>query len=199
MGRNPQQNARMLNARRDKILAAALQLFATRGLGATRIKDIAQRADMSLGLVYHYFASKEEVFVALVTSAFEKLNQAVTTLETMPGSPLDKIRTAFEGLVRGFMEIEGSAWYHLLIAQATISDATPEAAKNVIGKERDKPYQALARIIAEGQLNGSIAPGNPETMAMVFWTTIKGLALHRAVHGEAFRPPDIEILMKMFI
>ena len=46
MGRNPELNKQMLDARNDQILAAAVELFATRGLAATLVKDIAALAGM---------------------------------------------------------------------------------------------------------------------------------------------------------
>jgi AcrR family transcriptional regulator len=50
---------------RERILEAALELFADRGYGATTMRDVAREAGASLGLAYRYFASKEEFALAL--------------------------------------------------------------------------------------------------------------------------------------
>ncbi len=50
---------------RERILEAALALFAERGYEATTMRDVAREAGASLGLAYRYFASKEEFALAL--------------------------------------------------------------------------------------------------------------------------------------
>ena len=47
--------------RRDELLAAALTLFAERGVRGTTIADIADATGSAHGLVYHYFASKDDL------------------------------------------------------------------------------------------------------------------------------------------
>ncbi len=50
---------------RRQILDAALELFSHRGFGATSVRDIAERAGVSTGNVYHHFPEKEAVYLAL--------------------------------------------------------------------------------------------------------------------------------------
>jgi AcrR family transcriptional regulator len=50
---------------RERILEAALRLFADKGYEATTMRDVAREAGASLGLAYRYFASKEEFALAL--------------------------------------------------------------------------------------------------------------------------------------
>src|SRR6188474_559718 len=52
--------------RRDAILAAALDEFAARGFAATRLDDVAKRADVAKGTIYLHFADKETLFQELV-------------------------------------------------------------------------------------------------------------------------------------
>lgn len=51
---------------RTAILEAALELFSHRGYGATSMRDIASRAGVSTGSVYHHFQDKEALFLALL-------------------------------------------------------------------------------------------------------------------------------------
>jgi AcrR family transcriptional regulator len=51
---------------RTAILDAALELFSHRGYGATSMRDIAGKAGVSTGSVYHHFADKEAIFQALL-------------------------------------------------------------------------------------------------------------------------------------
>ena len=53
-------------ARRQAILMKALELFVTKGYYETKINDIAEGVKMSVGLLFHYFDSKEQLFYELV-------------------------------------------------------------------------------------------------------------------------------------
>src|SRR6266849_1384030 len=53
-------------ARREAILAAALDEFSARGFAATRLDDVAQRAGVAKGTIYLHFEDKESLFQELV-------------------------------------------------------------------------------------------------------------------------------------
>ena len=59
--------------RRDAILAAALDEFSARGFAATRLEDVAKRANVAKGTIYLYFADKETLFQELVRSMLSPL------------------------------------------------------------------------------------------------------------------------------
>ena len=52
--------------REKVIIDAALKVFSTKGYASTRMADIAREANMSYGLVYHYFENKEKLFDAIM-------------------------------------------------------------------------------------------------------------------------------------
>lgn len=58
--------------RRQQILEAALDLFAEQGLNGTTTKEIAERAEVTHGLIYFYFKTKEELFKAAFEYALER-------------------------------------------------------------------------------------------------------------------------------
>jgi len=70
------------NERRDAILSAALEEFAARGFAATRLDDVARRADVAKGTIYLYFRDKESLFQELVRSMLSPLVGAIA------GAPL---------------------------------------------------------------------------------------------------------------
>ena len=199
MGRGAEFNDRVKEARRKTILETAVKLFAVNGLAGTKISRIASDAGMSQGLMYHYFRSKEEIYVALIRHAFSRMNTAVRALEALPVTAREKIETAIVQLLHGFDASEASGYYHLLIAQATASQAIPDAAAAIIERQGKVPYQVMARIIADGQAKGELCNHDPDELALVFWTTIKGLALHRVTHGSGVKMPDPDMLMKIFL
>ncbi|MDD5335648.1 MAG: TetR/AcrR family transcriptional regulator [Rhodoferax sp.] len=57
---------RRKDARPGELLAAALDLFVEKGFAATRAEEVAHRAGVSKGTLFLYFASKEELFKAVV-------------------------------------------------------------------------------------------------------------------------------------
>ena len=62
---------------RDKLLRAAREVFAERGLAHTKISDIATRSGVNRERVYGYFGSKEGLFDAVVNDALDELAEAV--------------------------------------------------------------------------------------------------------------------------
>src|SRR5688500_13177469 len=52
-------------AARDRLYATAMRLIAVRGYEATTLRDVAKEAGVSVGLLYHYFPSKQAVVIAL--------------------------------------------------------------------------------------------------------------------------------------
>ena len=64
-GRTPIPRARATADKRRLILDAAVRVFARQGFHACRVSDIADEAGVAYGLVYHYFASKDEVLDTL--------------------------------------------------------------------------------------------------------------------------------------
>ena len=67
-------------ARRDAILAAALDEFSSQGFTAARLEDVARRAGIAKGTIYLYFRDKETLFQELVRSM---LTPVIGTVEAM--------------------------------------------------------------------------------------------------------------------
>jgi AcrR family transcriptional regulator len=53
------------DAKRQRILDAAVRVFARQGYETSRVGDIAKEAGVAYGLVYHYFGSKDSVLEAV--------------------------------------------------------------------------------------------------------------------------------------
>ncbi|TNF31577.1 MAG: TetR/AcrR family transcriptional regulator [Deltaproteobacteria bacterium] len=199
MPRDPEQNARARAERTAGILRAARRRFAADGYVATRVADIAKDVGMAQGLLYHYFPNKEALFEALLADAFARLTAAAEALAAQPDPPAAKIRAALTGLVGAIAADDTFAPTMLLIAQASLADTTPAGARALIARERDRPYAVLADLFAAGQRDATVLAGDPAALATAFWTTVKGLALHKASWGPDFRAPDVEILLRAFL
>ncbi|MDQ7773485.1 MAG: TetR/AcrR family transcriptional regulator [Elusimicrobiales bacterium] len=70
----------------DRILSAASRLFTTKGFNGTSTRDIAAGAGVSLGNIYNYFSTKEEIFVSLLARREKEYFD--------PGQPLIKALTS---------------------------------------------------------------------------------------------------------
>ncbi len=188
----------MKDRRREQLLSKALQLFATRGLSGTKISHIANAAGISQGLLYHYYKSKEDIYTELIGGALERMNEAARGLEKLPISPREKISHALEAMLDNMQHNDDFSRYFMLIAQATASEDIPPATRQIIEKENRTPYEVIERIMIAGQQDGSIKQHDASELALVFWTTIKGLAFHATTHKATFRAPDVRLLTSLF-
>ena len=58
---------------RDMILRAAVSEFSGKGLGGARVDSIAKRADANKRMLYHYFGSKTQLFLAVLEHIYEEI------------------------------------------------------------------------------------------------------------------------------
>jgi AcrR family transcriptional regulator len=154
---------------------------------------------MAQGLIYHYYKSKEEIYVELLKNALDKMNSAIFMLQEKPLPPHEKIRIAIEHLLQTIESSDNFTQTCCLIAQATNSTAIPEKAKKLIEEKRDIPYQEIAKIMADGQKEGTIVEADPNELAVIFWTSINGLAIYKATLQVSIAMPDARILINLFL
>lgn len=84
---------RRKQARPGELLEAALDLFVDKGFAATRVEEVAARAGVSKGTLFLYFASKEELFKAVVRENLSgRLAQWNEEFEHFEGSSADMLR-----------------------------------------------------------------------------------------------------------
>jgi TetR/AcrR family transcriptional regulator len=86
--------------RRQKVIEVAISEFSANGYNATNINDIARKSGISIGAMYSYFASKEDLFLAIVNNAYILLE---TTLKAVSNKSSD-IFEIFEGMLAASRE-----------------------------------------------------------------------------------------------
>ncbi len=91
------RNQALAGVRRELVLDAARAAFFELGMEKTSIREIAKRAGYTPGAIYSYFASKEEIYGALLGESLDRLNERVTqSLRAKQGVPrLRAAATAF--------------------------------------------------------------------------------------------------------
>ena len=196
MPRSKGTNEAIRDERRAQILHHALRLFVRKGLSATKMSDISEAAGISQGLAYHYYRSKEDIFVELIRDSYSKMTEAALGLKALPISPREKITLAAEKLLQGFAEGDSAALSFLLIIQASVFEAMPDEAKRIV-QGRSMLHEVIADIVRDGQRDGSFKAHDADEMALVFWSSLAGLAIYKSTLGDTFRAPDPKILIGM--
>ena len=78
---------------RQRILDAAIVEFSTRGLGGARVDAIALRANVNKRMLYHYFGSKEQLFLAVMEATYEHIRRLESELDLDHHDPAEAMRT----------------------------------------------------------------------------------------------------------
>lgn len=199
MPRSKIQNEKVKDERREQILSGALSLFASKGLSATRISDISAKTGMSQGLVYHYFPSKEAIFVKLISDALEKMNEAAMNLEQMEIPAEMKVRLVVKGLLEGLIHSPATSDYYFLMTQTALSESFPAEARELIRRENDIKYQIMTRIFGQGQVEGTVKKTPARELATILFSLVNGLALNKAYYREHFILPDLKPVLGIFL
>jgi AcrR family transcriptional regulator len=86
------------------ILAAATEEFARHGLGGGRVDRIAARARSNKRMLYYYFGSKDDLFLAVLENAYAGIRRAEAGLDLLNTDPVDGIRRLVEFTWRYFTD-----------------------------------------------------------------------------------------------
>ena len=199
MARTAAQNKRIRDAKRELILLEALNQFSKKGYYSTRIQDIAEAAEISQGLLYYYYPSKEAVYIDLVDDALERINDTARFVREMNKTNGEKVMYALKIL---FKTIETSPRFRQtcrMIAQATYQAEISEEAQSQLDKKRDVAYRIMAEIFRRGQLEGTVVDGDPMELSILFWTSVNGLSIYYATRDIASMLPDYRLVAPMFL
>ncbi|MCC7271244.1 MAG: TetR family transcriptional regulator [Alphaproteobacteria bacterium] len=90
---------------RERILRAAVREFATHGYSGGRIEAIARRSDVAKGLVFHHFASKEGLYLAVMERIYESLRRRQNETQLEGLGPVEGMRRLVIDTFRGFREM----------------------------------------------------------------------------------------------
>jgi AcrR family transcriptional regulator len=85
---------------RARLLASAARVFARRGFHAASVEEVAEDAGFSKGAVYSNFASKEDLFLAMVEARFHDRLTAIHAAVAEPGAPGEQARRSADSFIR---------------------------------------------------------------------------------------------------
>ncbi|WP_296254683.1 MULTISPECIES: TetR/AcrR family transcriptional regulator [unclassified Pseudomonas] len=92
MSKNTGVRAQQAEETRARILKAATKVFTRDGYSGGRIEKISAEAESNDRMIYYYFGSKEKLFVKVLEHTYERFNQAESTLQLDPSTPVATLR-----------------------------------------------------------------------------------------------------------
>lgn len=165
--------------RKQDILEAALDLFIRKGYAATSISDIAQKVGMSMGLMFHYFESKEKLYEELIRYGIAgPMNMMAQTGK----EPIVFFEETADQIFTYIRENAFAAKMFVLMGQVYMNDGAPQNIRKML-KNFDI-YTPTAELIREGQKNKTIREGDPYALGNAYWCAIQGIAEQIAIHPE---------------
>lgn len=148
--------SRRKQARPGELLAAALDLFVEKGYAATRVEAVAQRAGVSKGTLFLYFASKDELFKAVVRENISgRFPQWSEELDAFEGSASDLLRHAMQVWWSHIGDTKASGISKLIMSEAS---NFPELAVFYNHEVIEPANGLIHRILQRGVASGEFHP-----------------------------------------
>jgi AcrR family transcriptional regulator len=185
----------MRQTTRQKIEAAALSLFARKGL-AVKVEEITEASGVSQGLMYSHYPSKDALIAELVRQATAISSKTILDILRNDSGAAEKIKTISSLMCRMFSDAPIGIDYFMFMAQVGVSGfKVPET--SFYSEELPNPVESLARIIVQGQAEGSAVDGVPFQLAVFYWAVIQGLCCY-SVTGMPVTP-DPKMLNRILL
>jgi TetR/AcrR family transcriptional regulator, fatty acid metabolism regulator protein len=170
-GRPPIGPAKAQADKRRMILNAAVRVFARQGFHACRVSDIADEAGVAYGLVYHYFASKEEVLDTLFLERWNAMLDMIREVDARPIPVREKLQEIVSFIVDSYRH--DPDMMKVIIVEVT-------RAANSFGRTHlnqiRAAYDLIGEIVTKAQADGVFKPEiEPRFAAMAFYGVIEQL------------------------
>jgi AcrR family transcriptional regulator len=197
----PKVSESYLETRRQQILDAAIACFARKGFHQTTMEDIGDEADLSPGVAYRYFESKDDIIVATVQGSLDRSgdffeeSKGEEDLQSMLEQMIDDSFQRFEQPGRDiYYKVRLQLWAETLQNKKVAEKAAVLRAK---GQEQ------LAGIIRRGQEAGQIKPDlDVQAVALVIMANHDGFVLHWLANPQVdvlqYRNVTLEMVRSLF-
>jgi TetR/AcrR family fatty acid metabolism transcriptional regulator len=159
--------------KRERILAAAVRVFAKNGFYATRVSEVAKAAGVADGTIYLYFRSKDELLVSLFEDRVEKLLAFMKRELPLRKDARERLRAVIE-LQLGLLEDERD----LAEVITVILRQSTKLMKEFAAPRFMAYLDAIAKVVAEGQAEGVFRSDvSPGLVARATFGALDGIAL----------------------
>jgi TetR/AcrR family transcriptional regulator, fatty acid metabolism regulator protein len=184
--------------KRERILDAAVRVFARKGFHATRVSEVAKAAGVADGTIYLYFDSKDQLLVSLFEHRVERLLAYLETELPRAPSASHRLQRIIE-LQLGLLEGERDLAEVVTVIFRQSAKLMREHAAPMFNAYLD----AIARVIAEGQASGELRDDvTPHVAARAVFGALDGItmtwAMGKAEHGGLLRVSGqlVEIILR---
>jgi TetR/AcrR family transcriptional regulator len=167
MGAREERNEK----RAQDILDASLRLFVAKGYAGTTVRDVSKATGTSNGLLFHYFATKEEILLALAARAMESV-ASVAKLLRGGAAPLDIFERITAALLQAYRSEEGRDFF-LLVNQIKTLASIPVAVKRKVASI--DTIALSVPVVRKGQAGGVFKQGDPLGLALAYWGAVQGI------------------------
>jgi len=187
--RVPRTSAAHATEMRQRILDGAYRTMLAGGYRGTTMPAIAAEADVSVGLLYRYFDSKEELYLAMcegVTQA--QLDELAAHLGTI-ADPRERVAAA----VRHFVEsLEAEGWGAIVTTGWAEADVRP-ALRDILRRRCDQIRAFSAMFLRESMARGEVAADvDVEELSLATAMLMDGVIAHHAENGDRFDPDLVQ-------
>lgn len=179
----PRTSAAHATEMRQRILDGAYRAMLAGGYRGTTMPAIASEADVSVGLLYRYFDSKEELYLAMcegVTQA--QLDELAAHLGTI-ADPRERVAAA----VRQFVEsLEAEGWGAIVTTGWAEADVRP-ALRDILRRRCDQLRAFAAMFLREAMARGEVsAELDVEELSLATAMLLDGVIAHHAETADRF-------------
>ena len=159
--------------RREQILNCSLDLIISRGFEATKIRDIADKLQISAGLFFNYFESKEKVFEELIKIGVSG-PASVLKFNVDGIDPIELFEKMTQTIFESLKTYSITAKMFVLMGRTVHSESAPESVKALLA--HFDAFTPIISVIIRGQKLGEIKEGNPAALAVAYWGAVQGVA-----------------------
>lgn len=181
MPRSAAQFRQMRETSRERIVDAALELFAERGFAATSVRQIAERAGVSQGLLYNYFNGKRFLLRAIFERSMDDV-RASFAAASAGGTAVERLGN----LVRSAFEIVDA---HRAFWRLTYQLRMQVDVMEVLGDDLIDWTTEVRRTLEERMRE--LGSSSPDIDAAVLFATIDGAAQHYVLDPGGYPVEDI--------
>lgn len=156
-------------ATRARILHIATREFASKGYEGAGTDEIADRASINKRMIYHYFSSKELLYLAVLENAYLKARAAEEKLALDSMEPLKALQSFVEFTFDSFVR---DRTFINLLATENRQKAKVLKKSSLVTSLNSAIIQAMGRILERGEAAGVIRPGLDP---LQLWITLVGI------------------------
>lgn len=168
---------------RELILAAAVELFGRRGYQKTSMKEIADRADMSVGKVYSCFEGKEEIYRTLLEKYLGEMHRKGDSSCRLEDPPLDQLRHRIVAAIEHFKEhIDFLMIYH---------NESPMLLDGTVRREIEHSRRTAEALLAQAMERGDIRRMDPSVLSAALIGSVHDLLHMFADRRDVRRFDDV--------